>query len=755
MKKKIVLLLLFFILFSVFFGCKDTKDFSFEEKGDLAYKEYSYEKAIHFWNRSYLKNPENTKLLEKTARAFLKLGEIDKALEYYLKASKKLPDSHELKKDIARIYLIKGEERKALELTEQIFLFMKDDADFNILYGDIYLVSENSEKACEMYKKAVLLSNGSSKAFIKLAIGLYESENISEAENYISRVINNYVLTPEDNILLSDYYFVKGDIQASEKYILRAVSDEYAGLDHKIYLCSFYLKTAQSEKACNSLEKYAVEYPKNLKLKMLLADTLISLKKTDKAELLLEEIKKLSGKNIVDYNLLMGKYWLYKGNISYAVSYLKDACEKKPYLVNANYLLGIAYFAGGQLKLAEKSFTNALVLAPSHRDSLFMMASIHYKLKEYELCLQYLDKIEEYEAFNPRVYILKGLCFFEKGEFEKASDLFSEAYGIESELSSGFFLGKTKEALKDFDEAFGIYKEVLNENGFVEDVFYRYISLLAQQGKYTSAKEELDKFFPSEIKDPVKIYIFASLFIKVHDFEKAETVLKKAIENGSDFEGVYLKLASLYKLQDNFKEMEQILLSCLDRFPGCSDCTLELGDYYIKRNLFEKAVPVYEKAVKLGIGSPLLMSNYAWILADMGKDLDIALDYSRKAYDLEPDKDFICDTLGYIYYLKGAYSQSLWMFEKAREISPEKGILQYHLGLVSLKLGKLSDSKKYLEKALKSDVSMETKDEIQKILSDFGTSTEITDYTDTPEENIMTFPEKLVDETDILTPQWN
>lgn len=50
---------------------------------------------------------------------------------------------------------------------------------------------------------------------------------------------------------------------------------------------------------------------------------------------------------------------------------------------------------------------------------------------------------------------------------------------------------------------------------------------------------------------------------------------------------------------------------------------------------------------------------------------------------------------------------------------------------------------------------METKDEIQKILSDFGTSTEITDYTDTPEENIMTFPEKLVDETDILTPQWN
>jgi tetratricopeptide (TPR) repeat protein len=753
MKKVFVFIVFFFAVFTC--GCKTDDDLSFEKKGDQAYENRLYHNAIHCWNRSYQDNPENSFLLYKTGKAFLKLGDIDKALEYFLRADKKLSDQFEIKKDIIRIYIIKGENKKALKLLEDSSSLMKSDYEYFFLSGDIFIVSDNPDKACQMYKEAVLLSGGTAKSFIKLAIGLLETENTEDAEKYISKVVKNYVLNPEENILLSDYYFVKGDIPLSEKYILEAVFSDTANMEFKVHLCSFYFKTDQILKACEVLEEYIKEYPENIQFKILLADALVTLKNLDKAELLLEEIKVSSGKNPADYNLVMGKFWLFKGRISYAVSYLKDACEKKPYLVNANYLLGTAYFAGGQFKLAENSLTRALVLAPDHSDSIYLMALLHYKQEEFDLCLEYLKKIEGADFFNPKYYTLKGLCFFEKGDFEKSSDFFMKAFELERGLSSGFFLGKARESLKDYDSAIDVYKAVLNEKGFNGEVFYRYISLLVKTGKGKTAENELNKFILHDGKDPARNYVFACLAIKLNNLKTAENLLKKAIVEGYAFEGTYLRLASIFKGSERLSEVEKILTDCLEKFPGCSECVLELADYYHGRNELDKACQIYEKFLSYSSGLPVLLSNYAWVLSASGKDLDLALDYARKAYELDPNQAFICDTLGYIYYLKGAYSQSLWMLEKAELMSSAKGILNYHLGLVQFKTGQLSKAKINFETAMEQDIPAEIKSEIEAVLKSFGSEKETVMYSDSPENNIFIFPEKLVDDTDILTPQWN
>ncbi|MDY0131674.1 MAG: tetratricopeptide repeat protein [Desulforegulaceae bacterium] len=726
----------------------------FEDKGDQAFENQLYYDAIACWNRGYHKNPDNASLLYKAGKAFLKLGDMDKALEYFIRSDQQNPNQYEIKKDIIRLYIIKGEIKKADKLLKEISSFAAGDLDYYFLSGDIYLVSGMAEKACEMYKQAVLLSNGSAKAFIKLSMGLVETKNLDEAEKYISKIIKNYILTPQENLLLSDYYFVKGDFELAEKNILEAVFSDKSNLGFKSHLCSFYFKTNQFEKVSEVLSQYVKEYPDNLEFKIFLADAFISLKELDKAEPLIEEIRLLS-KDLADYNLIMGKYWLCKGRSSYAVLYLKDACKKKSYLVNTNFLLGTAYFAGGQFKLAENSLTKALTLSPNHQDSLYLMALLHYKLKEIELSLKYLEKIGELDFFNPKYSILKGLCFFEKKDFEKASDLFFQAFEIERELSSGFFLGRAREALKDYDSAISIYKTVLEENGFVEEVFFQYISLLIKTEKQKAASEELDKNISLVNKNPVTNYIFACFAIKLNNTKKAKFFLKTAIDQGFAFEGTYLKLASIYKDLGNLKETEKILLEGLKKFPSSKECILELGDYYYKTNSFEKAVLIYEKGLKLTQNSSVLMSNYAWVLAISEKELDIALDYARKAYELDSEKAFICDTLGYIYYLKGAYSQSLWMFEKAELLSPENPILKYHLGLVCFKLGQLSKAKENFELALKLGVKSEIKKEIEVILNGLGAKTKTIEYLESPEVNILNFPEKLVDDTDILTPQWD
>ncbi len=65
------------------------------------------------------------------------------------------------------------------------------------------------------------------------------------------------------------------------------------------------------------------------------------------AQALLEQLARTS-KDTPGYQLLMGKLWLFKGRYSHAVSYLKTALDKNYNLGSAHYLLGVAYFAGGQ-----------------------------------------------------------------------------------------------------------------------------------------------------------------------------------------------------------------------------------------------------------------------------------------------------------------------------------------------------------------------------------------------------------------------
>jgi tetratricopeptide (TPR) repeat protein len=753
MKKRLSILFFIFILFC--FGCKKTENLSFEQRGDKSFENHLYQNAVHYWNRSYQDNPQNYFLLYKTGKAFLKLGNIDKALEYFLKADKKISDNYEIKKDLIRLFIIKGNNIKAEKILEEISPFIKSDPEYYFLAGDINLVSKNSEKACQMYKQAVLFSKGSARSFIKLAIALYETQNYDEADKYILNIIKNYIISPEDKILLSDYFFITGELNSSENYILEALSSDNANLQFKNHLCSFYLKTQQIAKACKVLEKYIKEYPSNVRFKLLLADALIFEKDIKRAEALLEEIKNSGTKDLFEYNLIMGKLWLFKGKNSYAVSYLKEACEKKSYLVNGNFLLGCAYFAGGQLKLAEKSFTKALVLAPRHLESLYSMSLLHYKQKEYKLSLQYLDKIKDSDFFNPKYNILRGLCFFDQGDYKKAAEFFLEAFEVQGDLSSGFYLGKAKEALEDYDSAIEIYKKVLDNYAFNEEVFYRYILLLQKTNNKKAALRELDKHISLNCKNPEKNYVFACLAIKLNQTDKAEKLLEDALNKDFAFEGTYLKLASVYKNLGKYNDEEKILTKCTEKYPSCLECVLELGEYYYKRNNLEKAVFVYEKGIKFCSNSAILMSNYAWVLSVTGKDLDLALDYGRKAYELEPDEAFICDTLGYIYYLKKAYSQSLWMLEKAEEINPENWALKYHLGLLYLETGKLSKAKKSFELALADNISLEAKKEIQNILNNFEKDPEEIEFSDNFEDNVLVFPEKPVDVTDLLTPDWD
>ena len=84
---------------------------------------------------------------------------------------------------------------------------------------------------------------------------------------------------------------------------------------------------------------------------------------------------------------------------------------------------------------------------------------------------------------------------------------------------------------------------------------------------------------------------------------------------------------------------------------------------------------------------PVAANNLAWMYAETGENLDMALQLAQAAARRLPNNPAIQDTLGWIYYKKGLATLAIAPFQKSIELDPKNPVFHYHLGLAHLKNG--------------------------------------------------------------------
>ncbi|MCU0858007.1 MAG: tetratricopeptide repeat protein [Pontiellaceae bacterium] len=100
--------------------------------------------------------------------------------------------------------------------------------------------------------------------------------------------------------------------------------------------------------------------------------------------------------------------------------------------------------------------------------------------------------------------------------------------------------------------------------------------------------------------------------------------------------------------------------------------------------------------------------NYiAYMWAERGEKLEQALALIRNALAFSPENDAFIDTLGWIYYMQGRYSEALDELKKACAISGDDPAILEHLGDTYLKLGQPDAALEQWEKAFKIDPESE------------------------------------------------
>ena len=117
-------------------------------------------------------------------------------------------------------------------------------------------------------------------------------------------------------------------------------------------------------------------------------------------------------------------------------------------------------------------------------------------------------------------------------------------------------------------------------------------------------------------------------------------------------------------------------------------------------NRMDEAQKRYERVIQLDRQAPVAANNLAWMYAERGGNLDVALQLAQTARRNLPNAHAVADTLGWVYYKKQQYDMAIRELTDAVAKDPENPEYQYHLGAAYAAKGDVPKARVALQKAV-------------------------------------------------------
>ena len=211
--------------------------------------------------------------------------------------------------------------------------------------------------------------------------------------------------------------------------------------------------------------------------------------------------------------------------------------------------------------------------------------------------------------------------------------------------------------------------------------------------------------------------IAAHTYIAVRDLPSAERALREAIDLDSANIVAYGLLGQIYASQQKLNEARIEFEEVAKRLPKAAGPPTMVGMIQELQNNKEEAKRWYEKALVADSGAPVAANNLAWLTAEQGGNLDVAMQLAQTAKARLPDSPQVDDTLGWVYYKKGLNTLAIGSFQASIQKDPKNPLYHYHLGLAYAKNGDKDKARESLNQALSLNPKFDGASEAQKALA--------------------------------------
>jgi tetratricopeptide (TPR) repeat protein len=222
------------------------------------------------------------------------------------------------------------------------------------------------------------------------------------------------------------------------------------------------------------------------------------------------------------------------------------------------------------------------------------------------------------------------------------------------------------------------------------------------QKDYASALREADaalKKFPKDLGVTVQ---HAQLLADMGKVDAGATELRSLL-NGKQDRAINLELAQTYEKGKRWNDMAKALDDA-EKLSKTDDEKLTVyfmrGAMLERQKKYEAAEAEFRKVLEMDANNDSALNYLGYMLADRNVRLEEAFQMVKKALDLKPDSGAYLDSLGWVYYRQGKYSDAEGLLVRALQKQPDPTVHD-HLGDVYAKLGKTKEAVAQWQASLK------------------------------------------------------
>ncbi|MBM4386577.1 MAG: tetratricopeptide repeat protein [Deltaproteobacteria bacterium] len=363
--------------------------------------------------------------------------------------------------------------------------------------------------------------------------------------------------------------------------------------------------------------------------------------------------------------------------------------------------------------LAAKETGKKFIEASSDRtEALMDIYSLYTELGYMSDGSDLLDGIEEGDSLKYRRNYLEGIRKFRSGEIDKAKELLSLAF------ASGNCSDKEKyRALMPFIIAYGEEEWLRKQASAPGKKSPQGILIMAGveifSGNAGNAKRLMDEYAGIGFNAAYGMNLLGIAATSAGNYDLAVEIYETSLKFDPSDENIGVIIAQIGDIAGPYKDGKLSVPAA-----GLVSFGISLCEKILSMNPFEPSTQTYkaeflhflgeekladeiiERVFMAAPHSPTLFNNYAYVLAKQGRRLDEALNYAKKAIQLQPTQGiYYYDTLGWVHYAMGNFTEALEWIKKSEALLTERQVdtaieVYYHLGLVYKKLDRHEDALK-------------------------------------------------------------
>jgi tetratricopeptide (TPR) repeat protein len=534
----------------------------------------------------------------------------------------------------------------------------------------------------------------------------------------------------EAHAALASLYWSRNDLKEADQAFKTAVELAPPRSPARLRYVDFLLKTGSSAEAKKILEETNQKHPDYLPPRVVLMKMACAERQDDDCA---ARVKNVLSQDSINYDALYqdGILNLAKGDAVGAIrdfEFLSNAYRQNPLV---RYQLALAYLLHSNSKdlsdanrrdaveAAERRLDEAVGLQPLFDRAAMLLAELKIRKGNPAAAVELLEPLTKLRPQVAQAQYLLATAYLIQQKSDQALAVYRQmTESFPNDPQPSFLIGsvllaqgKQADARKALEKSNEISLDYL-------PAVERLVDLDLADKQYAAAIDRVQKVIDKDPKLAQPWALKAKIYLAQRDFAHAEPDLLKAIDLDPKLEPAYQLLAQLYVASNRQEEAIGKLTAFVEnnKAAPAAPALMQLAMIQEQLKHFDAARDAYEKLLTVAPNFPLALNNLAVLYSEHLGQLDKAYDLAKRAKEAV-NQPHIADTLGWILFKRGDYSNALPLLQEGAGKLPDQPEIQFHLGMAYYMVGEEGPARVALQKAVDARADFPGKDEARRRLT--------------------------------------